>query len=78
MGRPTLTLDFSPARLRDLRERSGLLVRDLAARAGIDPSALSRYENGKRTPTPAILIRLAHALKVEVDDLLADDSAVAS
>lgn len=78
MGRPTLTLDFSPARLRDLRERNGWLVRDLAARAGIDPSALSRYENGKRTPTPAILKCLAEALDVEINALLGQSRAVAS
>ncbi|OJX73980.1 helix-turn-helix transcriptional regulator [Leifsonia sp. 71-9] len=53
--------------LRILRQALGITARDLAARAGIDPSFLSRLENGARQPSPPVLRRLAHGLGVPVE-----------
>ncbi|MCL6557997.1 MAG: helix-turn-helix domain-containing protein [Firmicutes bacterium] len=45
-----------------LRERIGLSQKELAQRAGITPSHLSRIESGDRMPGKEIIARLAEAL----------------
>lgn len=57
-------------RLRELRDRLGLTLHDVASRAGIDVSTLSRLESGKRRLALDHLPRLAAALSVSVDELL--------
>jgi len=48
--------------LRDARTRLGLGVRELARRADVPASTVSRVESGKLKPSPAVLARLAAAL----------------
>jgi transcriptional regulator with XRE-family HTH domain len=55
--------------VRRRREALGLTGAQLAARAGLAPSAVSQIETGKRTPSSASVIKLAAALGVEVGDL---------
>ncbi len=57
-------------RLRELRARQGLTLEDVASRAQIDVSTLSRLESGKRRLALDHLPRLAAALSVSTDDLL--------
>lgn len=57
-------------RLRDLRTQRGLTLQDVAARASIDVSTLSRLESGKRRLALDHLPRLAAALAVSTDELL--------
>lgn len=57
-------------RLRDLRTQQGLTLQDVAARASIDVSTLSRLESGKRRLALDHLPRLAAALAVSTDELL--------
>ena len=57
-------------RLRELRARQGLTLDDVATRARIDVSTLSRLESGKRRLALDHLPRLAAALSVSTDDLL--------
>ena len=57
-------------RLRELRTQHGLTLEDVAARADIDVSTLSRLESGKRRLALDHLPRLAFALSVTTDDLL--------
>lgn len=57
-------------RLRELRGRHGLTLEDVASRAGIDSSTLSRLESGKRRLALDHLPRLAAALSVSTDELL--------
>ncbi|WP_099021892.1 helix-turn-helix domain-containing protein [Mycolicibacterium palauense] len=57
-------------RLRELRTRQGLTLDEVAGRAGIDVSTLSRLESGKRRLALDHLPRLAAALSVSTDDLL--------
>lgn len=47
---------------------------DLAQRANLSPSTISRVETGKRTISLDVLIPLANALHVDLDSLLAADS----
>src|SRR5918997_3793121 len=55
--------------VRNRREELGLTGAQLAARAGMAPSAVSQIETGKRTPNSTSVIKLAAALGVEAGDL---------
>ncbi|MHC9297185.1 helix-turn-helix domain-containing protein [Mycobacterium sp. LTG2003] len=57
-------------RLRELRVQRGLTLEDVATRAQIDVSTLSRLESGKRRLALDHLPRLASALSVTTDELL--------
>ena len=57
-------------RLRELRAERGLTLDDVARRARIDISTLSRLESGKRRLALDHLPRLAAALSVTTDELL--------
>jgi transcriptional regulator with XRE-family HTH domain len=55
--------------VRRRREELGLTGAQLAARAGMAPSAVSQIETGKRSPSSASVIKLAQALGVEAGEL---------
>ena len=57
-------------RLRELRTQQGLTLQDVADRARIGLSTLSRLESGKRRLALDHLPRLAEALAVSTDELL--------
>jgi transcriptional regulator with XRE-family HTH domain len=66
-------------RLRSLRNTLGLSLDELAARANLSASTISRVETGKRTISLDILLPLASALHVDLDALLdvqSDDDVV--
>lgn len=52
------------------REHRGLTITALAERAGLSQSYLSQIESGKREGKVTMLARLAHALSVDLDDLV--------
>lgn len=54
--------DFDPKLLRRARELSGLSLRELAARAGVHITSLTRFENGL-TPSEESWRKLEFALK---------------
>jgi transcriptional regulator with XRE-family HTH domain len=54
----------SGAAIKAIREAHGLSVRDLATDAGLDAAQLSRFENGKRTPSEDQAQKIADALRV--------------
>ncbi|MET8506576.1 helix-turn-helix domain-containing protein [Streptomyces sp. NPDC004787] len=58
-------------RLRRLRRERGLTLQALAATTGISVSTLSRVESGVRRPTLDLLIPLARAHRVALDQLVA-------
>ncbi len=55
--------------VRRRREELGLTGTQLAARAGMAPSAVSQIETGKRSPNSVSVMKLAEALGCEVADL---------
>jgi transcriptional regulator with XRE-family HTH domain len=55
--------------IRRQREALGLTGAQLAAKAGMAPSAVSQIETGKRTPSSTSVLKLAYALGVEVGEL---------
>lgn len=57
-------------RLRQARERRGFSQAQLAEKAGLQPTAISHFENGRRSPSFDNLRALADALNVATDDLL--------
>jgi transcriptional regulator with XRE-family HTH domain len=64
-------LDGIGPRLRSLRRDRGLTLEAVAADTGITVSTLSRLETGKRRPTLELLIPLARAHRVALDQLVA-------
>jgi transcriptional regulator with XRE-family HTH domain len=57
-------------RLRKVRESKGLNQAQLAEKSGLQPSAVSHFEMGRRSPSFDNLKRLADALSVTIDYLL--------
>jgi transcriptional regulator with XRE-family HTH domain len=64
------TLELVGPRLRRVREERRLTLTDAAARTGISKSTLSRLENGQRRPSLELLLPLAQAYRVPLDDLV--------
>ena len=57
-------------RLKKLRERKGLLQKELAKRLGVPATTLNSWETGKAEPRTDRLIKLADFFEVSVDYLL--------
>ena len=57
-------------RLRTAREQKGLSQSELAAKTGLQPSAISHFETGRRAPSFENLRVLADALSVSTDSLI--------
>lgn len=58
-----------PLYLKAWRQHHGYSLRELARRAQMDPTAYSRIEHGRVSPTVDTLEKLAKALKVPVPKL---------
>ena len=58
------------ARLRSARQERGWTLDDLAERAGMSASTLSRLESGKRQASLELLLPLTRQLGIRIDDLL--------
>jgi transcriptional regulator with XRE-family HTH domain len=57
-------------RLRALRRQRETTLADVAAQTGISVSTLSRLEGGRRRPTLELLLPLAQAYGVQIDELI--------
>jgi transcriptional regulator with XRE-family HTH domain len=57
-------------RLHELREKRKLSMRALADKVDVDFSYISQIEHGKRQPSKDLVVRLAHALGADADELL--------
>ena len=64
-----MSLKF-PDRLKGIREERGLSQADLAEKSGLQTSAISHFETGRRSPSFDNLKRLADALGSSIDALL--------
>jgi transcriptional regulator with XRE-family HTH domain len=62
--------DIFKERLKEMRERRGLNQAELAQKTGLQPTAISHFETGGRSPSFDNLRRLADALKVSTDYLI--------
>ncbi len=61
--------DVGP-RLRRIRKQRGVTLTTLAATTGISKSTLSRLESGQRKPSLELLLPIAEAHRVPLDDLV--------
>ena len=68
-------LDAVGPRLRALRQKAGATLAELSATTGISVSTLSRLESGQRRPTLELLLPLARAHAVPLDELVGAPSA---
>lgn len=60
------------SRLRELRERAGLSLRELARQIGEDHSNVGFWERSGKTPRSDVLAPIAKALGVTVEELLGE------
>lgn len=67
--RADVTAGLGP-RLRALRLRHGVGLRELARRLDLSPSAISRIETGKSQPSVRTLFAFASELQVSIDEVL--------
>ena len=63
-------LDTVGPRLRAMRRKSHLTLAGLSVATGISVSTLSRLESGQRRPSLELLLPLARAYRVPLDDLV--------
>lgn len=56
-------------KLKQAREKAGVGYSECVRLAGIDHSALYKYESGKAKPTLARALRIAEALGIELADV---------
>lgn len=56
-------------RLKQLREARGLSQLDLEIESGINRTEISRIENGLKNIEFLTIVKLASALKIEIDEL---------
>jgi transcriptional regulator with XRE-family HTH domain len=73
MGRPSAVPDVLAEvgpRLRRLRQRRDLTLTAVAVRTGISKSTLSRLESGQRKPSLELLLPLAEAYHLPLDELV--------
>jgi transcriptional regulator with XRE-family HTH domain len=69
-----MTRNTAAATIRAARRKTGMSVRNTAARAGISPSTLSRIEDATRTPGRATILALAAVLHFDPTPLLGCDT----
>lgn len=62
-------MDFG-TKLKELRTNAGLTQKQLATQIGVTKSVISFYELQERTPSPAVLVKLASVFHVSADYLL--------
>ncbi|HEU0207214.1 MAG TPA: XRE family transcriptional regulator [Pseudolysinimonas sp.] len=62
-------MDNLGSRLKDVRLKAGLTLRELARQADVSPSFVSQIENGKSQPSVSTLYAFARLLNVSIDEL---------
>lgn len=67
MKKITMTLGET---IKKYRKRKGLNQTELANLIGLDRSAISNFENGKREPTYSMILKLAEVLNVDLIEFL--------
>lgn len=64
--------------IRKSRERLGISGTELAGRIDSDKSAISKIENGERSPNFETLLKIADALETPIDILVHIDAPISS
>ena len=61
-------------RIRELREKKDLSLRELAREVGVSAAFLSDVELGRRYPSEEVLVKIAKALRASFEELQALDN----
>lgn len=61
-------------RIRELRQAEGLTLAELAEKVGVSTPHLSEVERGKKNLNNHLIVRIANALGVSPEDLIAGDN----
>ena len=69
-GSIAAALDLVGRRLKRVRKQRAVTLTDLAERTGISRGTLSRPENGQHRPSLELLLPLAKAYRVSLDELV--------
>lgn len=56
-------------KLKEIRKKYNMSIRELAKKTGISKSHLQYVENGEREPTISMLVRIAVALNIDEKEL---------
>ena len=56
--------------IRAIRKKRGLTQQQLAEKTGLQQSLIARWESDSHTPTTALLVCVADALEVSLDELV--------
>ena len=67
---PDESLALIGPRLKSWREKRSMTLAELSDTTGISPSTLSRLEAGKRAPNLELVVPIARALRLELDDIV--------
>ena len=62
-----------PMRIKELRTRKGLSVREAAKQLGLAPSTYHNYETGERDPNSEMLIKLANFYGCSIDYMIGNE-----
>jgi HTH-type transcriptional regulator, competence development regulator len=57
-------------KIRDLREKKGVLLRQLAAFAEVDTALISKLERGERRATREQVLKIAEYLEIQQNELI--------
>jgi transcriptional regulator with XRE-family HTH domain len=60
-------------KLRTLRQRRSLTLRQLAAELGVSNGYISRMETGDKIPNVAMLVKIADFFEADINQLVKDD-----
>lgn len=67
---PDGSLALIGPRLKSWRQKRSMTLAELSEATGISSSTLSRLEAGKRAPNLELVVPIAHALRLELDDIV--------
>ncbi|WP_314649810.1 XRE family transcriptional regulator [uncultured Microbacterium sp.] len=67
---PDASVALVGPRLKSWREKRSMTLADLSEATGISSSTLSRLEAGKRAPNLELVVPIARALRLELDDIV--------
>jgi transcriptional regulator with XRE-family HTH domain len=59
-------------RIKDLRERRNMSLRDLSKKSGVSANALSLIERNRTSPTVSTLLAIANAFGVKINDFFSE------
>lgn len=62
-------------RVRTLRFRAGLTIKQVALKSRISPSSISKIENNQLSPTYETIVGLAQGLSVDISELFSDETS---